>query len=140
MEKKENFMSKLYLPHNTLVVIATGEEAKLFRMKDGGLRSDGHWTPGNLADQGPSGKTPPEMSGKESMEATFSKIIAEKLYAHAHAGEFDRLVLCADPETLGEIRPLLHDEVNNKMLAEIDKTLINSPIDDIERSLAASMD
>ncbi|WP_409433840.1 host attachment family protein [Litorimonas sp. RW-G-Af-16] len=133
-------MSDLKLPHNTLVVVASGEEANLFRMKDGGLRSYGHWTPGDLADQGPSGKTPPDMSDQELNEATFSKIIAEKLYSMAHAGDFQKLVLCADPNTLGEIRPLLHDEVNAKMLHEVDKTLINSSIDDIERSISKAID
>jgi len=132
-------MTDLNLPHNTLILVATGEEAKLFRMKDGGLQNDDNWKPGNLADQGPSGKTPPEQSDQESMEATFSKIMAEKLYSHAHAGDFDKLVICADPDTLGEMRPLLHKEVTEKVIAEIDKTLINSPISDIERSLAKSL-
>ena len=132
-------MTNLKLPHDTLVVVATGEEAKLFRMKDGGLQNDGHWEPGHLADQGPSGMRPPEESPEESMEATFSKIIADKLYEKAHAGDYNKLVLCADPDTLGEIRPQLHKEVESKMIAEIDKTLINSTIDDIERSLSKSL-
>lgn len=132
-------MSKLKLSHNTLVFIATGEEAKLFRMKDGGLRHDGKWEPGDLADQGPSGKSPAEQSDQESMEATFSKIMSEKLYDLAHAGKFQRLVLCADPNTLGEMRPLLHKEVSDKIIAEVDKTLINASVSDIERSLAKSL-
>lgn len=132
-------MTDLKLSENTLVFIATGEEAKLFRMKEYGVRQYDHWEPGDLADQGPSGKLPPERSDKETMEATFSKIMAEKLYKLAHAEKFDKLILCADPETLGEMRPLLHKEVENKLLAEIDKTFINSSTDDIERSLAKAM-
>jgi len=132
-------MTNLNLPHDTLVLVATGEEAKLFRMREGGLQNEEHWTPGNLADQGPSGKAPPEQSGKESMEATFSKIIAEKLYNHVHAEKFSKLVICADPDTLGEMRPLLHKEVADKVIAEVDKTLINSTISDIERSLSKAL-
>ena len=132
-------MTSLNLPSNTLTVIATGEEAKLFRWDGKRLKADGHWTPQNLADEGPSGKSPPERSPKESMEATFSKQIAERLYSHAHAGDFHTLVLVADPETLGEIRPLLHDEVISKIHLELDKTLINSPLADIERSIAAAL-
>lgn len=132
-------MTNLNLPQNTLVITATGEEAKLYRWKGEGLKADGHWTPQNLADEGPSGKSPPEQSGKESMEATFSKQVAERLYAHAHKGSFDHLVLIADPDSLGEIRPLLHDEVTSKIKLELDKTLINSPTSDIERSIAAAM-
>lgn len=133
-------MTDLNLPHDTLVLLATGAEAKLLRMKDGGLRNEETWLPGDLADQGPSGKTPPEQSDKESMEATFSKIMAEKLYDYAHAGKYDRLAICADPNTLGEMRPLLHKEVTDKLIAEVDKTLINSTLADIERSLAKALD
>ena len=132
-------MPKLNIPHNTLVVIATGEEAKLFRANDSGLAADGQWSPQNLADEGPSGKSPPEQSGQESMEATFSKQIAERLYSLAHEGGYDHLVLVADPNTLGEIRPLLHKEVSEKLHSEIDKTLINSPTPEIEKILAASL-
>ncbi|WP_017932053.1 host attachment family protein [Robiginitomaculum antarcticum] len=129
-------MTDLNIPEETLLVIATGEEAKLFRIKGGKLKNDGHWTPQNLADEGPSGKSPPDQSDRESMEATFSKQVAERLYALAHKGKFHRLILCADPDSLGEIRPLLHKEVEDKIILELDKTLINSPMDDIERTLS----
>jgi len=132
-------MSDLNLPQNTLVVVTTGEEAKLFRMKGERLKADGEWEPQNLADEGPSGKSPAEQSDKESMEATFSKQVAERLYALAHKGAYSKLVLAADPDSLGEIRPLLHKEVLSKMILELDKTLINSSVDDIERSIASAM-
>lgn len=131
-------MTDLKLPQNTLVITATGEEAKLFRYVGENLKADGHWMPQNLADEGPSGKSPPEQSDRESMEATFSKQVAERLYKHAHKGDFHNLVLIADPDSLGEIRPLLHDEVKDKIVLELDKTLNNSPIADIERSIAAA--
>ena len=70
------------------------------------------------------------------MEATFSKIIAEKLYERSHKGSFERLILIADPDTLGEIRPLLHQEVTDKIVLEQAKTLTNSPVEDIEKALA----
>lgn len=132
-------MTNLNIPQNCLVLVATGEEAKLFRYKGERLKADGQWTPQNLADEGPSGKSPAEQSDKESMEATFSKQVAERLYHHAHRGDFSNLVLIADPDSLGEIRPLLHDEVQNKIVLEMDKTLINSPTSDIEKSIAAAL-
>jgi len=132
-------MSKLNLPNDTLILIATGDHAKLYRSADHTLQLRTEWTPGDLADQGPSGKSPPEQSDKESMEATFSKIMANKLYEMAHDGDFTRLVLCADPGTLGEMRPLLHKEVSDKILVEVDKTLINSSISDIESTLSKAM-
>jgi len=135
-------MAKQSVPRNALVCVGTGEGATFFRNTgDAGrieLKHTGDLTPGNLADQGPSGKSPPEQSDRESMEATFSKILAEHLYKQAHAGEYDDLVLVLDPDTLGEVRPLLHKEVTDRMAMELDKTLSNHAISDIERSLTAA--
>jgi len=130
-------MTMLNYPEETFAVIATGREAKTFYIRSGALEHDGDWTPGDLADQGPAGKSPSEQSPRESMEATFSKIIAEKLYERSHQGSFERLILIADPDTLGEIRPLLHQEVSDKIVLEQAKTLTNSPVEDIEKALAA---
>lgn len=133
-------MSKL--PNEATVVVATGTVAKYFHMKsnqgDAKLEFVRETKPGDLADQGPSGKSPPERSAPESMEATFSNILANRLFDQAHAGEFDNLILIADPETLGEMRPLLHQEVTDKIAFELNKTLINAPIEDIEKSIDAA--
>ena len=128
-------MTQLRYPDGTFVVVASGEEAKTFQIKGGSLTHDANWTPANLADEGPSGKSPPDASGKDLNEATFSKQIAERLYKAANAGAFDQLILIADPGTLGEIRPLLHQVLKDKLVLEQAKTLINSPVEDIERSL-----
>jgi len=130
-------MTTLNFPNQTLVVVATGAEAKTFRVVDGSLRQDEDWKPENLDDEGPSGKRPPDVTPAGNDEATFSKQIAEKLYALAHQGAFKHLVIAADPQTLGEIRPLLHLEVTDKVVFELAKTLINSSLSDIERSLRA---
>lgn len=123
------------LPQTAMVLVATGTKAKVFTMSNKGqglsLRFDDDLEPGNLADQGPAGKSPPEQSAAESMETTFSKILSNWLYYAGHAGKFDSLILIADPDTLGEMRPLLHQEVSNKMVLELDKTLVNAPMDDI---------
>jgi protein required for attachment to host cells len=49
--------------------------------------------------------------------------------AYAH------LVLVADPQTLGQMRPQLHKETVARMHAELAKDLTNSPLADIERAL-----
>ena len=135
-------MSNFTVPKNCLVVVATGAEAKLFRNEDSGgsleLRSVGSLKPENLAGEGPSGSFVPEASDRETDEATFSKQLARHLYDLAHAGSYDALVLIADPDTLGEMRPLLHQKVADKIVLELDKTLINSPTEDIEKSIHAA--
>ncbi len=128
-------MTRLRYPDGTFVVVASGEEAKTFHLKGGSLEHAGNWCATNLADEGPSGKSPPDASFSDLNEATFSKQIAQRLYKSAHSGAFDKLILIADPGTLGEIRPLLHQEVTDKLVLQQAKTMINSPVGDIERSL-----
>lgn len=128
------------LQSNTLVVVATGERAQTYLVEDDRLQAHAEWLPPGLDEDGPSGKTPPEMSERDTNEATFSKHIAQRLYAMAYKHEFEHLVLIADPVTLGEVRPQLHLVVTDKVVLEIDKTLINSSVDDIERTITKAMD
>ncbi len=135
-------MSDSICPKNAFVVVASGAEAKFFvnegTLRDIKLRHAGSLSPQDLDDDGPSGSRPPESSAQDTDEATFAKQLAHHLYAKAHKGAFVHLVLVADPDTLGEIRPILHQEVASKITMELNKTLINSPTDDIERSLTAA--
>ncbi len=136
-------MSNTNIPKNTLVVVATGIEAKFFyNQNDSGdikLRSDGGLIPKNLADDGPAGNRPKDSSPSDTDEATFSKQLAEHLYQLAHSGKFSHLVLVADPKTLGELRPILHQEVSDKIVLALNKTLVNSSTEDIEKSLHAAI-
>lgn len=134
-------MTTATCPPNAFIVITSGAEAKFFRndgtARDIKLKHVGDLSPQNLDNEGPSGSRPPESSQQETDEATFAKQLAQHLYTKAHRGDFDHLVLVADPDTLGEIRPILHQEVTQKITSEVAKTLINSPTDDIERSLSS---
>jgi len=136
-------MSNLPVPHNTLIVVGTGEGANFYRNagKNGELKlqHSKDLEPGNLADQGPAGKQPPDTSAKESMEATFAKILANHLYDLAQQHKFEKLILVLDPDTLGEARPSLHVSVTDKIMLELPKTLVNSPTDQIEKSILAAM-
>lgn len=139
---QRNVISMNQVRKNAFVVVGTGEGARFFRnvgtVNDIKLESAGRFNAGDMADEGPAGKSPPEQSDKESMEATFSKQLANRLYAMAHAGKYDELVLVLDPETLGEVRPLLHKEVQDKLVFDLAKTLSNSSTDEIARSLQAA--
>ena len=139
---KEYLMPNNGCPKNAFVVIASGAEAKFFRnegtLRDIKLSAAGALSPKDLDDDGPSGRRPPESSARETDEATFAKQLAHYLYAQGHKSKFKYLVFVADPDTLGEIRPILHKEVTDKITMELNKTLINSPTDDIERSLLAA--
>ena len=45
------------------------------------------------------------------------------------------LVLVADPQTLGRIRPQLHKEVQSRLVRDLAKDFTNAPLEDIQRAL-----
>lgn len=127
--------------HHTLILVADGERATFFKNTSDSsvnLKALGDMQLDYLNDKGPS-VLPVETSEKEIEEATHAKHIATDLYHRAHKGEFTQLVLIADPQTLGQIRPNLHGEVSDKLVCEIPKTLTNSPIEDIEATIAQEL-
>ena len=130
------------IPHQALVVVADGTGARLFRNSGHGnkvsLTVDGELKPSNLLNDGPAGKRPIESSAQEIDEATFAKQLANELYRRAHSGNFAALVLIADPQTLGQIRPSLHQEVKDRLVVELDKTLTHAALDEIEKALTST--
>jgi len=127
------------IPAGTLVVVADGEGARVFRNvgddQSLSLQQQDLLELMNMNDDGPAGSMPAESTGRQLDEATFAKQLALRLNAGALKGEYAHLVLIADPQTLGHMRPLLHKETLQRMVAEIAKTLTNSPLEDIERAL-----
>ena len=127
------------IPAGTVVVVADGQGARVFRNVGSdnalSLQQQDLLELMNMNDDGPAGSMPHESTGQQIDEATFAKQLALRLNAGALKNEFEHLVLIADPQTLGQMRPLLHKETEQRMVAEIAKTLTNSPLADIERAL-----
>lgn len=70
----------------------------------------------------------------------FAQDMADLLYDHAHRGRFDAIVLCTSRQVLGVLREKFHQEVAEKVVAEIPKVLTNHPIDEIQKILQADLD
>lgn len=66
----------------------------------------------------------------------FASDLADILYLKAHRNEFERLILCASPKILGELRKELHKEVSDRVVAEADLTLTNHPVEEITKRVA----
>ena len=128
------------IPAGTLVVVADGRGARVFRNvgddKSLSLHQDDLLELMNMNDDGPAGSLPAESSGMQIDEATFAKQLAQGLNEGALKHRYEHLVLVADPHTLGRMRPLLHKETSQRLVAEVAKTLTNSPLEDIERALS----
>lgn len=128
------------LPEHTLVVVADGGGARIFRNHGKGGQVQLGQTelidPAQLPYTTPAGNQPPEVPGEEIEEAGFAKRLANRLNEDALKHGYEHLVLMADQQTLGQVRPLLHKEVQARLLAEYPKNFSNAPLEDIERALA----
>jgi protein required for attachment to host cells len=134
------------IPEGTLVVVADGGSARVFTNvgSDHALVLRQHeelqiqaLTEQGVSGQGPSGAMPNDMSQSQLNEATFAKQLAEQLNEDALNNRYAHLVLVADPQTLGRIRPLLHKQTQQRLLKDLAKDLTNSPLEDIQRALAS---
>ncbi len=130
----------MQIPNNAVVIVADGEGARTFRNSGSGnkvsLQQQDLLELMDANDAGPAGVQPPESDGDEIDEATFAKQLARRLNAGALRNEYDALVLIADPGTLGEMRPLLHKEVQQRLVVQMAKDLTNVPLADIEKALS----
>lgn len=146
------------MTNDTLVVVTDSEKALFFRNltdhEDPYLEATDKDQQDNPSDREQSANRPGRMQDtgvrqRSAMDDTdwhqlakerFAADLAEKLYHQAHKGDFDRLILVASPQVLGDLRDALHKEVADKVIAEIPKTLTNHPVQDIEKLVKKELD
>ncbi|MEZ5938833.1 MAG: host attachment family protein [Hyphomonadaceae bacterium] len=73
----------------------------------------------------------------ELEETRFASTIADALYKAAHDNRFKRIFIVAPPKALGDLRKVLHTEVSQRIVAEINKDLTNMPLYEIEKALSS---
>ncbi|PTX55586.1 protein required for attachment to host cells [Litoreibacter ponti] len=139
------------LKHKTWVLIADGEKAlflenqtdgedphlEVFREEEQDNPKDIDQSanrPGRMHDGGPRHRSAfDDTDWHELAKERFASDLADILYKQAHKGRFEHLVIAAAPNVLGELRQELHQEVSDKVIGEIPKTLTNHQIDEIEQ-------
>lgn len=142
-------MAKIY--KNTLVVVADSEKALFMRNLTDNENPNFDVTdtetqdnpsdieqsanrPGRMSDGGPGPKSAfDDTDWHELAKDRFASDLADRLYDEAIAGKYERLVLVASPQVLGVVRDEMHMEVSKRLVADIDKTLTNHPVEEIER-------
>lgn len=72
----------------------------------------------------------------EFEKTRFAKEFAETLNRAALANQYDRLVLFAPPQALGDLRQELHQETEQRLAYTEPKDYTNHPVDEIEKLLA----
>lgn len=149
----------MQLEHDTWVVVADGEkylllcnhgdteflDLRVVRKRETDnppareLASD---RPGRQIDR--QDRAPGSMHAKSAMEETdwhriaeqrFARDLADTLCRWVAQGRIGRMVVAADPRTLGELRAAWDDRLSGVLLAEIAKDLTNVPVDGIEAAI-----
>jgi len=127
------------IPSGTWILVADGEEARLFRNAGSdytlSLEQVDVFKSSDTPHEGPSGHRPPESDTQSTGEATFAKQLSNRLNAAALHNAYEHLVLMADPQTLGQIRPQLHMQTERRIIGEVAKTFSNAPLEDIQNAL-----
>ena len=129
------------VPHHAIIVIADGAHATFYRnigASEIKLEKIDIFSSELKDNRGPA-RVPNETSPHEMHEANFAKHLADNLYKRLHDSKIEALILIADPQTLGQIRPHLHKEVTQRITGELHKTLTNAPIAEIEKILTAAL-
>lgn len=97
--------------------------------------------PGRMPDPGPGQRSALDDTDWHLLaKERFARDLADILYAKAHAGAFERIVLVAPPKTLGELRDALHKEVRDRVVGELAKDFTNHPLDEVETLLKREFD
>lgn len=128
------------IPNDALIVVADGGGARVFRNP-----GEGRTFSLNRSDlvelvnvNGPAGNMPDGASRQQLDEAMLASQLAQALNEGALKQQYAHLVLVADPTALGRVRQLLHKEVRQQLVLELNKTLTNVSVTDIERSLQSA--
>lgn len=77
----------------------------------------------------------PKDKKKSLDESAHALAVAEWLNAQALGGKFERLVLIADPRSLGEMRRHYHGELKKTLICEIDRTMTGRKPEDIVKAV-----
>ena len=113
-------------------------ESETARLAGRDLMADGRGRVFDSAGQGRHAMEP-KTDPKAVEEEKFLRDVVRILERGARDGDYDRLVLCAAPRALGELRGLLPKAVQDRITAELPKDLTNTPIQDLGRSLEGAL-
>jgi protein required for attachment to host cells len=74
----------------------------------------------------------------EIEEQRFAREVADRLETLVRERSIEALVIAAPPKILAELRKSMHQEVEKRVIAEVDKDFTNQPVHEIEKLLTAA--
>lgn len=146
----------LRIPHDCYVFVGDGRKALLLR-NDGDAkfpnlktervfendnpptREQGTDKPGrSFASIGGRRSAMEQADWHELDEQRFAKDIADTLQVLVREKNIGALIIAAPPKILASLRKAMHQEVEKRVIAEVDKDLTNQPVYEIEKVLTAA--
>jgi protein required for attachment to host cells len=133
------------LPPNAHVAIVDGEKFLLMQNRGSALgpklQSEG--TPDVELDNKSAGIRHQDSRGKAVGKEPFEKFahaagVAEWLNKAVLDRRIEKLLVIADPDTLGEMRPHYHKTLQAALIGELDRQLTGMPGPDIAKAIAAA--
>ena len=140
----------MQIPHDSVILVADGRKSLFFRNQGDAdfpdlrvVEKETHPNPAHrdqasdLAGRasGTLGSDMEEVDFHQQEEDRFAAETAGMLKDRVLRHEFETLVVVAPPRTLGELRKHYHVEVERRILAELPKDLVNTPVAEIEKIL-----
>jgi protein required for attachment to host cells len=133
------------VPHHALVALANGERLVIMRNVGQAFepKLEKVSEPDLLLTNFSAGARHHDHAGQRNGSTDVDELahgaaIAEWFNKATLNGASEPVVIAADPKTLGQIRQHCHQELQARIVGELDKDLTNQPIDAIERVLAAA--
>ncbi|RED15869.1 host attachment family protein [Parasphingopyxis lamellibrachiae] len=146
----------MQMPKDVLIVVADGRKTLFFRNEGGAehpqLELEGKHEQENppnrvqkasdagrsFASGGAHRSKMQETDFHQLEEDRFAAEMADILYKRAHDNDFEKLIVVAPPQSLGELRKNYHQTVRERLIGEIDKDLTGHTVSDIEKIVAAA--
>ena len=146
----------LRIPHDGYVFVGDGRKAlllrnegdaqypnlkteRVFEQDNPPTREQGTDKPGrSYASVGGRRSAMEQADWHEIEEQRFARDVADKLETLVRERSIEALVIAAPPKILAELRKSMHQEVEKRVIAEIDKDFTNQPVHEIEKLLTAA--
>lgn len=91
--------------------------------------------PGNAPSGSNGGTFEPKTNAADHREANFVREVAEAIDKQASQRAYDKLIVAASPVALGTLRKAFSPQVQQTIIAELDKNLTNIPTQQLEKHL-----
>lgn len=90
--------------------------------------------------QGPAGHSKQQKSDPHELaEQEFSRKLVDKLELAVNMNIFEKLIVFADPKTLGRLRPLMSKPLRKRVTHEVSLDLVGMPLEKLKKRVRAQL-